>query len=63
VQPQAMLHDRYLYDRATQQWTVDRYLDDLQERYGGIDSVVRAPPCAVTPRPTASRQPPWSGSD
>ncbi len=35
-----MVHDRYLYDRTTNQWTVDRYLDDLLERYGGIDSVL-----------------------
>ena len=40
VQPQAMLHDRYLYDRTTQSWTVDRYLDDVEARYGGIDSVL-----------------------
>jgi iron(II)-dependent oxidoreductase len=40
VQPQVMVHDRYLYDTTTNQWTVDRYLDDLLERYGGIDSVL-----------------------
>jgi hypothetical protein len=28
---------RYLFDGA---WTVDRYLDDLKQRYGGIDSVL-----------------------
>jgi iron(II)-dependent oxidoreductase len=40
VQPQVMIHDRYLFNPITQQWTVDRYLDDLQSRYGGIDSVL-----------------------
>lgn len=40
VQPQAMIHDRYLYDRSTGEWTVDRFLDDLEERYGGIDAVL-----------------------
>jgi hypothetical protein len=40
VQPQVMLHDRMLFDRETNQWTVDRYLDDLEERYGGIDAVL-----------------------
>ena len=35
-----MIHDRYLYDRATGEWTVDRFLDDLEERYGGIDAVL-----------------------
>jgi hypothetical protein len=40
VQPQVMIHDRYLYDPIKQQYTVDKYLDDLVERYGGIDSVL-----------------------
>jgi hypothetical protein len=40
VQAKTMLHDRYLFDRATNQWTVQRYLDDLIDRYGGVDSVV-----------------------
>lgn len=40
VQPQAMLHDRYLYDSATGTYTVGRYLDDVRRRYGGIDSVL-----------------------
>eukprot|EP01046_Picozoa_sp_COSAG06_P063076 COSAG06_NODE_14495_length_1151_cov_2.519962_1_plen_211_part_00 len=35
-----MLHDRYLYDRSTRKWTVDKFLDDLTTRYGGIDSVL-----------------------
>ena len=35
-----MVHDRYLYNRVADTWTVDRYLDDLVERYGGIDSVL-----------------------
>ena len=39
MQPQAMLHDRYLYD-PTSGYSVDRYLDDLNQRYGGIDSVL-----------------------
>ena len=40
VQPQLMIHDRFLYDRATDSWTVGKYLQDLQDRYGGIDSVL-----------------------
>jgi formylglycine-generating enzyme required for sulfatase activity len=40
VQPQAMVEDRYLYDPASGRYTVDRYLDDLEKRYGGIDSVL-----------------------
>lgn len=40
IQPQVMMEDRYLYDPATRKYTVDRYLDDLEKRYGGIDSVL-----------------------
>ncbi|QEE28801.1 formylglycine-generating enzyme family protein [Terriglobus albidus] len=40
IQPQMMVHDRYLYDPASGKYTVDRYLDDLQKRYGGIDAVL-----------------------
>jgi len=40
VQPQMMVHDRKFYDPSTRQYTVDRYLDDVNRRYGGIDSVL-----------------------
>jgi gamma-glutamyl hercynylcysteine S-oxide synthase len=40
IQPQMMVQDRYFFDPATGQYTVDRYLDDLEKRYGGIDSVL-----------------------
>jgi iron(II)-dependent oxidoreductase len=40
IQPQMMVQDRYFYDPARRQYTVDRYLDDVQRRYGGIDSVL-----------------------
>ena len=29
-----------MYDRENDVWTVDKYLDDVTERYGGIDSVL-----------------------
>src|ERR1700749_209752 len=35
-----MVHDRYFYDPIQGKYTVDRYLDDLDKRYGGIDSVL-----------------------
>lgn len=35
-----MVEDRYFYDPETRQYTVDRYLDDLDARYGGVDSVL-----------------------
>lgn len=45
LQPQAMLHDRLLFNNSLERgggegWTIDIYLDDLDERYGGIDSVL-----------------------
>ena len=39
-QPQMMAEDRYFYDPVAQRYTVDRYLDDLEKRYGGIDAVL-----------------------
>ena len=43
IQPQVMVEDRFLYDPATRRYTVDRYLVDLDKRYGGIDSVLLWP--------------------
>jgi iron(II)-dependent oxidoreductase len=43
VSPQAMVEDRYFYDPAARRYTVDRFLDDLDKRYGGIDSVLLWP--------------------
>ena len=40
VQPQMMVEDRYFFDVKTGKYTVDRYLDDLVKRYGGIDAVL-----------------------
>ncbi len=40
IQPQVMVEERYLYDPVAGKYTVDRYLDDLEARYGGIDSVL-----------------------
>jgi iron(II)-dependent oxidoreductase len=40
IQPQMMVHDTYFYDPVESKYTVDRYLDDLAKRYGGIDSVL-----------------------
>ena len=35
-----MVQDRYFYDPVAHKYTVDRYLDDLDKRYGGIDAVL-----------------------
>jgi len=40
MQPQMMVQDRYFYDPVLGKYTVDRYLEDLQKRYGGIDAVL-----------------------
>ncbi len=40
IQPQTMVQDRYIYDPIAGRYTVDRYLDDLDKRYGGVDSVL-----------------------
>src|ERR1700744_3724749 len=40
IQPQMMVHDRYFYDPVAGKYTVDKYLDDLDKRYGGIDAVL-----------------------
>lgn len=43
MQAQAMVEDRYLYDPVARRYTVDRYLDDLITRFGGIDAVLLWP--------------------
>jgi formylglycine-generating enzyme required for sulfatase activity len=40
VHTQMMVEDRYFYDPVEGKYTVDRYLDDLEKRFGGIDSVL-----------------------
>jgi gamma-glutamyl hercynylcysteine S-oxide synthase len=43
VQPQMMTQDRFFYDPEARHYTVERYLSDLDKRYGGIDSVLLWP--------------------
>ena len=33
IQPQMMLHDKFIFDRTKNIWTVDKYLNDLKDRY------------------------------
>ncbi|WP_368564335.1 formylglycine-generating enzyme family protein [Pseudoxanthomonas sp. UTMC 1351] len=40
VHAQMMVEDRYFYDVEAGCYTVDRYLDDLEQRFGGLDSVL-----------------------
>jgi len=43
VEPQTHVYDRYLYDPIAHEYTVDRYLEDVTKRYGGIDSILLWP--------------------
>ncbi len=40
VETKLLIWDRYLYDVDRRQYTVDRFLDDLAARYGGVDCVI-----------------------
>ena len=40
VHVQMMVEDRYFYDPVQRRYTIDKYLDDLDQRYGGVDSVL-----------------------
>ena len=46
ITPQSHIYDRFLYDPSlgaadpAAGWTVDRFLDDLDARYGGVDGVL-----------------------
>jgi formylglycine-generating enzyme required for sulfatase activity len=40
MQPQMMVQERFFYDPVAGHYTVERYLQDLQQRYGGIDAVL-----------------------
>jgi formylglycine-generating enzyme required for sulfatase activity len=43
IQPQTMVEDRYLYNPIEGRYTVERYLADVEQRYGGIDSILLWP--------------------
>jgi hypothetical protein len=40
IYAQMMAHDRFFYDAVKHKYTVNRYLNDLKKRYGGIDAVL-----------------------
>ena len=39
IAPQSHIYDRFLYDPVVG-WTPERFLDDLETRYGGVDGVL-----------------------
>ena len=50
VSPQMHAFDRLFYDPAVG-YTVDKYLADVEKRYGGVDSILLWPTCARPLRP------------
>ena len=40
IYAQMMAEDRYFYDPIQRKYTVDRYLQDVKKRYGGLDAVL-----------------------
>lgn len=40
IQTLLMVTDHYFYDPESAEYTVNRYLDDVEKRYGGIDCVI-----------------------
>ncbi|KAI7900048.1 C-type lectin protein [Cokeromyces recurvatus] len=40
VQPHVMMNDLFLFDPKTNKFTVDKFVNDIEERYGKVDSVV-----------------------
>lgn len=43
VQPQMHPYDRYFYNETQGKYTVGRYLQDLTDRYGGVDTILMWP--------------------
>lgn len=43
IQPQMHSYDRYFYDPETHSYTVQKYLKDLKDRYGGVDAILMWP--------------------
>jgi len=43
IQPQMHPFDRYFYDPEKDMYTVQRYLQDVKDRYGGIDAMLMWP--------------------
>ena len=43
IQPQVHPYDRFFFDEASGNYTVDRFLADLEKRYGGVDAVLLWP--------------------
>ena len=40
MQPQMHPYDRFFFDPLADNYTVQKYLDDVNARYGGVDSIL-----------------------
>lgn len=40
IQPQMHPYDRFFFDPLADNYTVHKYLDDVNSRYGGVDSIL-----------------------
>ena len=43
IAPQVHAFDRFLFNRSTNRWTVQHFLQDVNNRYGGVDALVLWP--------------------
>jgi hypothetical protein len=43
VAPQMHIYDRFFYDAAAGNYTVERWLTDVRDRYGGVDAIIAWP--------------------
>ena len=43
IAPQVHAFDRFLFNRSANKWTVQHFLQDLNDRYGGIDALLLWP--------------------
>ena len=43
IQPQMHPYDRYFFDPVADNYTVQKFLDDVNRRYGGVDSILMWP--------------------
>jgi len=45
IQPQMHPYDRFFFDPVADNYTVQKFLDDVNARYGGVDSILLWPTC------------------
>jgi hypothetical protein len=43
IQPQIHPYDLFMFDPVSQSYTIEKYLTDLRDRYGGVDAILLWP--------------------